>query len=92
MMVQRPRETALVMELTLRHELHALMIVAVFVLAPVGLPAWYWLVLSRVLAMPLGAGLSFELIKATGRAHARGLAGLGRPAGPGDGPRGRAGA
>ncbi len=43
------------------------MIVAIFVLAPIGLPAWYWLVLSRVLGVPLVAGLSFELIKAIGR-------------------------
>jgi uncharacterized protein YqhQ len=43
------------------------MIVAVFVLAPVGLPAWYWLVLSRVLGIPLVAGLAYELIRATGR-------------------------
>ena len=43
------------------------MVVAVFVLAPVGLPAWYWLVLTRVIGVPLVAGLSFELIKATAR-------------------------
>ncbi len=43
------------------------MVVAIFVLAPIGLPAWYWLVLSRILGIPLVAGLSFELIKATGR-------------------------
>lgn len=42
------------------------MIVAIFVLAPIGLPAWYWLVLSRVLGVPLVAGLSYELIRATG--------------------------
>ena len=39
------------------------MIVAIFVFAPLGLPAWYWLVLSRIVGVPLVAGLSFELIK-----------------------------
>ena len=43
------------------------MIVAIFVFAPIGLPAWYWLVLSRILGVPLIAGLSFEVIKWAGR-------------------------
>src|SRR4051812_2930961 len=43
------------------------MIVAIFVFAPIGLPAWYWLVLTRVLGVPLIAGISFELIKFAGR-------------------------
>jgi uncharacterized protein YqhQ len=43
------------------------MIVAIFVFAPLGLPAWYWLVLSRILGVPLIAGLSFEVIKWAGR-------------------------
>src|SRR5438309_447848 len=43
------------------------MIVAIFVFAPIGLPAWYWLVLTRILGVPLIAGLSFELIKLAGR-------------------------
>ena len=43
------------------------MIVAIFVFAPLGLPAWYWLVLSRIVGVPLIAGLSFELIKWAGR-------------------------
>ncbi len=42
------------------------MIVAVFALAPIGLPAWYWLVLSRIVGIPLVVGLSYEVIKATG--------------------------
>jgi uncharacterized protein YqhQ len=42
-------------------------IVAIFVFAPIGLPAWYWLVLTRVLGVPLIAGISFELIKFAGR-------------------------
>ena len=43
------------------------MIVAIFVFAPLGLPAWYWLVASRILGVPLIAGLSFEVIKWAGR-------------------------
>ena len=43
------------------------MIVAIFVFAPVGLPAWYVLVATRILGVPLIAGISFELIKWAGR-------------------------
>jgi uncharacterized protein YqhQ len=43
------------------------MVVAIFVFAPIGLPAWYWLVFTRILGVPLIAGLSFELIKLAGR-------------------------
>ncbi len=43
------------------------MIVAIFVFAPIGLPAWYWLLLTRVLGVPLIAGISFEIIKWTGK-------------------------
>ncbi len=43
------------------------MIVAIFVFAPLGLPAWYWLVASRILGVPLIAGISFEVIKFAGR-------------------------
>jgi uncharacterized protein YqhQ len=48
------------------------MVVAIFVFAPIGLPAWYWLVLTRILGVPLIAGLSFELIKLAGRNRSRG--------------------
>jgi uncharacterized protein YqhQ len=48
------------------------MIVAIFVFAPIGLPAWYWLMLTRVLGVPLIAGISFELIKLAGRHRSRG--------------------
>jgi uncharacterized protein YqhQ len=47
------------------------MIVAIFVFAPIGLPAWYWLVATRILGVPLIAGLSFELIKFAGRNRRR---------------------
>jgi uncharacterized protein YqhQ len=48
------------------------MIVAIFVFAPVGLPAWYWLVATRILGVPVIAGVSFELIKFAGRNRSRG--------------------
>jgi uncharacterized protein YqhQ len=45
------------------------MIVAIFVFAPIGLPAWYLLLASRILGVPLIAGLSFEVIKWAGRSR-----------------------
>jgi uncharacterized protein YqhQ len=51
------------------------MIVAIFVFAPIGLPAWYLLVATRILGVPLIAGLSFELIKWAGRNRTRGWVG-----------------
>jgi uncharacterized protein YqhQ len=47
------------------------MIVAIFVFAPIGLPAWYWLLATRVLGVPVIAGISFELIKFAGRHRRR---------------------
>jgi uncharacterized protein YqhQ len=47
------------------------MIVAIFVFAPIGLPAWYWLVATRILGVPLIAGISFEVIKFAGRNRSR---------------------
>src|SRR3954453_2571987 len=61
------------------------MIVAIFVFAPIGLPAWYWLplpalargplvawlVLPRIVGVPLIAGISFEIIKFAGRNRRR---------------------
>jgi uncharacterized protein YqhQ len=43
------------------------MIVAIFVFAPLGRPDWYILFPSRVLGIPIVAGLSFELIKTVGK-------------------------
>jgi uncharacterized protein YqhQ len=48
-----------------------LVVLAVFVFAPLGLPEWYWLVASRVLGIPLVAGLAYELIKWAGRHRER---------------------
>jgi uncharacterized protein YqhQ len=43
------------------------MVVAIFIFAPLGLPAWYWLVASRILGIPLIAGISYEVIKWAGK-------------------------
>jgi uncharacterized protein YqhQ len=43
------------------------MIVAIFVFAPIGLPAWYWLLATRILGVPVIAGISFEIIKLAAR-------------------------
>ncbi len=48
------------------------MIMAIFVFAPIGLPSWWILVLTRILGVPLIAGLSFEVIKWAGRNRRRG--------------------
>jgi uncharacterized protein YqhQ len=47
------------------------MIMAIFVFAPIGLPAWWILVLTRILGVPVIAGLSFEVIKWAGRNRRR---------------------
>lgn len=47
------------------------MIMAIFVFAPIGLPAWWVLLLTRILGVPLIAGLSFEVIKWAGRNRRR---------------------
>jgi uncharacterized protein YqhQ len=48
------------------------MIMAIFVFAPIGLPAWWILVLTRIIGVPVIAGLSFEVIKWAGRNRRRG--------------------
>jgi len=47
------------------------MIVAIFVFAPIGLPAWYVLVATRIVGVPVIAGVSFEIIKWAGRNRRR---------------------
>jgi uncharacterized protein YqhQ len=47
------------------------MVLAIFVFAPIGLPEWYWLLASRILGIPLIAGLSYEVIKWAGRNRQR---------------------
>ena len=43
------------------------MVVAIVVFAPLGTPTWPWLFASRVIGIPLVAGLAFEVIKLFGR-------------------------
>jgi uncharacterized protein YqhQ len=43
------------------------MVVAIFVFAFFGRPVWYWLILSRILALPLIAGIAYEIIRFAGR-------------------------
>jgi uncharacterized protein YqhQ len=43
------------------------MVVALFVFAPLGKPAWYWLFISRVVGIPIVAGIAFEIIKLFGK-------------------------
>jgi len=43
------------------------MIVAIFVFAPLGKLDWQWLFVSRVVGIPLVAGIAFEVIKLFGR-------------------------
>ena len=43
------------------------MIVAIFVFAPLGKLDWQWLLISRVVGIPLVAGIAFEVIKWFGR-------------------------
>ncbi|MBD0330949.1 MAG: DUF1385 domain-containing protein [Thermoleophilia bacterium] len=43
------------------------MVIAIFVFAFVGQPAWYWLITSRIVALPLIAGLAYELIRFAGK-------------------------
>jgi uncharacterized protein YqhQ len=47
------------------------MIVAIFVFAPIGLPSWWILLASRIIGVPLIAGISFEIIKFSGRNRRR---------------------
>ena len=43
------------------------MIVAIFVFAPLGRPDWWVLIVSRIVGIPIVAGLAFELIKLFGK-------------------------
>ncbi len=43
------------------------MVIGIFVFAFVGQPAWYWLIVSRILLLPLIAGIAYELIRFAGR-------------------------
>jgi uncharacterized protein YqhQ len=43
------------------------MVLAVFVYAFFGRPAWYWLVTTRIVLLPVIAGLAYELIRFAGK-------------------------
>ena len=43
------------------------MVIAVFVFAFFGRPAWYWLIATRILLLPLIAGIAYELIRFAGK-------------------------
>jgi uncharacterized protein YqhQ len=43
------------------------MVIGIFVFAFVGQPAWYWLIVSRILLLPVIAGIAYELIRFAGR-------------------------
>ena len=42
------------------------MVIAIFVFAFVGRPVWYWLIASRILLLPVIAGIAYELIRYAG--------------------------
>jgi uncharacterized protein YqhQ len=43
------------------------MVIAIFVFAFFGRPTWYWLIATRILLLPVIAGIAYELIRFAGR-------------------------
>ena len=43
------------------------MVIGIFVFALVGRPSWPWLIASRILLLPVIAGLAYELIRFAGK-------------------------
>src|SRR5262249_3035643 len=43
------------------------MVIAIFVFAFFGRPAWYWLIVTRVLLLPVIAGRAYEVIRFAGK-------------------------
>jgi uncharacterized protein YqhQ len=43
------------------------MVIAIFVFAFFGRPVWYWLIASRILLLPVIAGIAYELIRFAGK-------------------------
>jgi uncharacterized protein YqhQ len=43
------------------------MVIAIFVFAFFGRPSWYWLIATRILLLPVIAGLAYELIRFAGK-------------------------
>ena len=42
------------------------MVIAIFVFAFVGQPGWFWLIASRILLLPVIAGIAYEVIRFAG--------------------------
>jgi uncharacterized protein YqhQ len=68
-----PLEPARVQQFSLIHPrcgtafLLWVMVIAIFVFAFFGQPAWYWLIASRILLLPVIAGIAYELIRFAGK-------------------------
>jgi uncharacterized protein YqhQ len=43
------------------------MVIAIFVFAFFGRPAWYWLIVTRIVLLPVIAGLAYEVIRFAGK-------------------------
>jgi uncharacterized protein YqhQ len=43
------------------------MVIAIFVFAFVGQPGWFWLIASRILLLPVIAGIAYEVIRFAGK-------------------------
>ena len=43
------------------------MVVGVFVFALFGRPAWYWLIVTRIVLLPVIVGIAYELIRFAGK-------------------------
>jgi len=43
------------------------MVIAIFVFAFFGRPAWYWLIITRIAFLPIIAGIAYELIRFAGK-------------------------
>jgi uncharacterized protein YqhQ len=43
------------------------MVIAIFVFAFVGQPGWFWLIVSRILLLPVIAGIAYEVIRFAGK-------------------------
>jgi uncharacterized protein YqhQ len=49
------------------------MVIAIFVFAFFGRPVWYWLIATRILLLPVIAGLAYELIRFAGKHSGNGI-------------------
>jgi uncharacterized protein YqhQ len=43
------------------------MVIAIFVFAFFGRPTWYWLIATRILLLPVIAGIAYEVIRFAGK-------------------------